>query len=339
MHPCIVENGRSGVTGTAVNLKADEKATCWCWAWLGMLGLLALGLGVGSATRLTYHEAFVAQGAREILSSGQWWYPTIGGLPWLEKPPLPFWLVACLGWCTGTVSPGVARVPSVAAAACIIVGVSLLAVRHYGSAIGIVSGAIQATTAWTVLRGRLAEADILLACLIVWTLFAFDRMRARQVPSGNDPRLGAGPDHWQTWRWAFFALLGVTGLVKGTGFGAVLVLSVVMLVVMWDGDRGTRSRLLYPPGWILAAALALAWPVAMIAEHGCKVISLWVMHMSQRMGSRSGHGIFAGETWCQYALHIAGEALPWAPWAVIGAWRSFGRGLRGYRSQRHEPNV
>ena len=30
------------------------------------------------------------------------------------------------------------------------------------------AGAIQATTAWTVFRGRLAEADILLACLITW---------------------------------------------------------------------------------------------------------------------------------------------------------------------------
>ena len=29
--------------------------------------------------------------------SGDWGYPTIGGLPWLEKPPLPWWLVAVLG--------------------------------------------------------------------------------------------------------------------------------------------------------------------------------------------------------------------------------------------------
>ena len=51
----------------------------------------------GVQARLTYHEAFVAQGAREILNSGNWAYPTIGGLPWLEKPPLPWWLVAACG--------------------------------------------------------------------------------------------------------------------------------------------------------------------------------------------------------------------------------------------------
>lgn len=142
----------------------------------GLCGL-ALGLGLGSSTRLTYHEAFVAQGAREILSSGQWWYPAIGGLPWLEKPPLPFWLVAAVGWCMGTVSPLAARLPSALAAGAMVLGVVLLATRHHGPAIGLLSGAIQATTAWTVLRGRLAEADMLLASLVVWTLLAFDRLR------------------------------------------------------------------------------------------------------------------------------------------------------------------
>ena len=38
-----------------------------CLAFLAALALLP---GLGSSGRLTYHEAFVAQGAREILDSG-----------------------------------------------------------------------------------------------------------------------------------------------------------------------------------------------------------------------------------------------------------------------------
>ena len=70
-----------------------------------LVGLASLALlpGLGRSRRLTYHEAFVAQGAREILDSGQWMFPTIGGLPWLEKPPLPWWLTAALGACAGGV--------------------------------------------------------------------------------------------------------------------------------------------------------------------------------------------------------------------------------------------
>src|SRR5262245_12991111 len=133
--------------------------------WHGLLCVLALsalavGPGLGSSTRLSYHEAFVAQGGREIAVSGNWWHPTIGGLPWLETPPLPFWLVAAAGRLAGGVSPLAARLPSAIAAAGLALGVAALAARRYGGAIGLLSGAIQATTAWTVMRGRLAEADM-----------------------------------------------------------------------------------------------------------------------------------------------------------------------------------
>src|SRR5271157_1478492 len=127
----------------------DVKLSWRYLACLGMLSSLAFGLGLGSSMRLTYHEAFVAQGAREILSSGHWWYPTIGGLPWLEKPTLPFWLVAGLGWCGSEVNPFIARLPSAVAGMVMVMGVGLLASHHYGSAVGLVTGAIQATTAWT----------------------------------------------------------------------------------------------------------------------------------------------------------------------------------------------
>jgi 4-amino-4-deoxy-L-arabinose transferase-like glycosyltransferase len=181
---------------------------------LVILSTLALFPGLGSSRHLTYHEAFVAQGAREILDSGNWGYPTIGGVPWLEKPPLPWWLVAMVARCTGVVTETVARFPSALAAIGLVSGIALLGTRHYGSQIGLLAGAIQATTAWTVLRGRLAEADIVLACLITWTIVAFDRILA--TPTANlseSPRVLE--KRWRRWRWVFFVLLGITALVKG----------------------------------------------------------------------------------------------------------------------------
>ncbi len=299
-----------------------------CLVYLGVLAGLAFGLGLGSSTRLTYHEAFVAQGAREIVTSGHWWHPTIGGLPWLEKPPLPFWLVAGLGWHIGGISPIVARLPSAVAALAMVLGVAVLATRHYGAGVGILSGAIQTTTAWTVLRGRLAEADILLACLLVWTLLAFDRIRVASGSSRMDHKTHGGPNCWQAWRWALFGLLGVTAFVKGTGFGAALALSVIALALFWDRDRATGARLRFPAGWILTIALTVAWPLAMIANHGFKVVGLWVMHITARVGSRTGHGMFAGESWREYGLNILAEALPWTPLAMVGAWQSLHRALR-----------
>ena len=301
--------------------------------WLGWHGLgfllvlwaLSIGLGLGTAPRLTYHEAFVAQGAREILASGHWWHPTIGGLPWLEKPPLPFWLVAGLGRCAGAITPTVARLPSAVAAFGLALGVGVLAVRHYGWVVGILAAAIQVTTAWTIFRGRLAEADILLVCLITWTLLAFDRLRAGPLLDQPGQEPSCQINRWRSWRWVFFGLLGTTSLVKGTGFGAALALSVVAVVLLWDQDRAGRQRVFFPAGWGLAAVLTLAWPLAMVWEHGFKVVGLWMLHVTQRLATPTGHGPFAGESWGEYVLNVLGQALPWTPLAVLGAGQSLRR--------------
>ncbi|QEH39170.1 Undecaprenyl phosphate-alpha-4-amino-4-deoxy-L-arabinose arabinosyl transferase [Aquisphaera giovannonii] len=305
----------------------------WGLAWLATLTALAVGPGLGSSSRLTYHEAFVAQGAREILDSGSWWEPRIGGLPWLEKPPLPFWLVAAAGACRGEVDATVARLPSAVAAFGLVLGVALLASRRYGRTVGLLAGSIQATTAWTVLRARLAEADLLLAALVTWSLLAFDGMRDGDG-SGEEIEGGGNLSRLRDWRLAFFGFLAMTALVKGPGFGAALVLSAAAGVLAWDRDRRAAGRLRSRPGWIVAAAVAAAWPLAMVARHGPGVAWLWILHVAGRFGGGGAHGPFAGESWRDYALNVLAQALPWTPLAAIGAWRSLGRALRGDRGDR-----
>ncbi len=295
----------------------------FCLVFLSGLALLP---GLGSSSRLTYHEAFVAQGAREMLDSGNWVYPSIGGLPWLEKPPLPWWLVVALGRCTREVNETIARLPSALAAITLVLGVAILASRHYGAYIGLLAGAIQATTAWTVLRGRLAEADILLACLITWTLLAFDRIVVD--PAGPSVRCAGGSaQHWRAWRWVFMVLLGVTSLVKGIGFGAVLILSVLAGVLIWRRDVVSLRRLCLPTGWGVAVAIALSWPLVIVALHGQGALFLWSSHVTDRLIRQQGAGSFAGESWWEYVAGLLGQALPWTPLALIGARYSLVRAL------------
>jgi 4-amino-4-deoxy-L-arabinose transferase-like glycosyltransferase len=298
---------------------------------LFILAAIVLLPCLGSSSRLTYHEAFVAQGAREILSSGNWAYPTIGGLPWLEKPPLPWWLVAVLGHCTGTVNETVARFPSTLAAMGIIGGIGLLAARHYGTQVGLLTGAIQATTAWTAIRGRLAEADMLLACLVTWAIIAFDRLLTQ--PGGQvSSELADARRYTWCWRWAFLGVLGTSALVKGVGFGAVLILVVVGGIVAWQRDYAALRRLWVPAGWVMAAALGMAWPLLMMAQHGHVALSLWTLHVWARLIRQDGAGLFAGESWGEYIAALLAQALPWTPFALAGARRSLGRAFRGNRT-------
>jgi 4-amino-4-deoxy-L-arabinose transferase-like glycosyltransferase len=294
-------------------------------AWIVGLSALTLGLGLGRAGRLTYHEAFVAQSAREMIARGDVVVPTLGGRPWLEKPPLAIWLVALSGRAAGGVSEAVARAPSAVAATLLALGTATLAARRFGASAGLLAGLVQATSAWTVLRGRLAEADMLLACLVTWTLLAFDRVRDRVEVEVEGRRR-------RRWRRAFFVGLGLTALAKGLGFGAALAGVTVALVLAWDRDLPTLRRL--GPGsgsgsagdWALAGLLALAWPALVLPRHP-SALGFWTWHVAGRLAERPEH--FASGPWWQYGPALLLQVLPWTPLALVGAGRSLARAVRG----------
>jgi 4-amino-4-deoxy-L-arabinose transferase-like glycosyltransferase len=284
-------------------------------AAISALAALTLGVGLGGAGRLTYHEAIIAQAAREMVATGDWLTPTIGGRPWLEKPPLAMWLAAASASVFGGVSETAARAPAALAAALLSLAVAGFAARRFGPAAGLLAGLIQLTTVWTVVRGRLAEADILLAALVVGSDVAFDRLRGGG-DSDPAPRAGA--------RWAFFALLGLTCLAKGVGFGAVMVLATVAAVVVWDRDVEALRRLRSPGGWALAAAVGLTWPV-LVAVRRPAVLSLWFLHVSDRLAAEPRQ--FVGQTFWTFTFTLLGGLLPWMPLAAAGAVLSLRRTL------------
>ena len=349
-----------------------------------ILGLLALTVGVnlGGASRLTYHEAFVAQPAREMIAAGTWggWLvPKVGGQPWVEKPPLLIWLVAGLSLATGSVTEWTTRVPSALATVGLALGVAGLANRRFGPTVGWLAGLIQATTAWTILRGRLGEADLLLAALITGLMAVFDRLRtpARIRPISPAPAICRGPDRRPTlvptplaeaegredqdhafapvptqpdlksaarperllinqtvnpgaiasssWLWAFWGLLGLMGLAKGTGFGAALVLPAIAAVLIWDRDWTAIRRFVSGRGLALVAVLTLAWPLAVAIRHPAAV-SLWTLHVTDRLASRPEHFI-GGPRW-QYLPALLLQVLPWTPLALLGVGPSLVRASR-----------
>lgn len=282
-------------------------------AWIVVVAAVAAGANLGGAGRLSYHEAIVAQGAREMIARGERLVPTLDGLPWLEKPPLLHFLVMATDSLRPLVGPeAAARLPSAAAAVFVALGVGALASHRFGRRIGRIAGLSQATTLWTVVHGRLSESDILLAALVVGTMLAFDRLRDE------------GPD-FRRWRWAFFALLGGTSLAKGIGFGAVLVLATLAVFLVWERRWGLLRRLIHPPGILLALGIALAWPVAVGLRYP-PALDVWTLHIADRLAGRSRH--FAGEGGMEYALSFFWQTLPWTPLSLLGAWHVWKRPRR-----------
>jgi 4-amino-4-deoxy-L-arabinose transferase-like glycosyltransferase len=273
---------------------------------LAAVVLLALGPGLGSYARLSWHEAIVAESARAMLVSGDWLVPRIGRTPWVEKPPLGMWLVAGLGALRGgQVDAWSARAPSVLAA----VGLALVVAGVGRSPL---PGLVVATTVWVLQRGRLADADLLLAFLVAVSVAALGRVRE--------------PGSRRAWAAGFWLLWGATGLAKGVGFGPVLVGGVVAAVLAWDRDTSTLRRLLRAWPWALAGlALAAAWPVA-VARRLPEAPTLWLHHLADRMGERSA--TFASESWPEYAAGAVVQLLPWLPLGLVGLVGSYRRAKR-----------
>ncbi len=279
----------------------------------GVLAILAalaasLGIGLGPGSRLTYHEAFVAQSAREMLADGDWAAPHVDGRPWLEKPPLLIWAVAGLGRLNRAVDESAARVPAALAASGLALVVAGLAARRYGPNLGLLAGLIQATTSWAVIRGRLAEPDIVLAFLVAAAMAALDRLRQ-------------GMDAQKPWKLAalrglFLTLVGLTSLVKGIGFGAALIGAATLVTLLWDLDWRLARPFLNRRSAILVGAISLAWP-AWILWRFPKAWSLWTLHITDRLAESPEH--FAGaQPWWFYGPAVLGLILPWTPLGLLG---------------------
>jgi 4-amino-4-deoxy-L-arabinose transferase-like glycosyltransferase len=294
------------------------------WKWLGLFAFAASLLlwNLGGARTLSFHESLVAAGAKEMLARGDWLVPRIGGEPWLEKPPLPQWLVALSGALTGAVRGDLdgfgARLPAVL---CGLLGVWLVAdlVRaKCGRTLGILTGFVQASMVYFVTYARLAESDIFLWLI---TLGCFRILAARWVEPIEPPR-------WHNSRLMFFTLLGLTQLTKGPLFGAVLVLvpcGVFLALRRGEEDAASARRwLLYPPGVLLALAIGVAWPACILALYP-EAGSLWLTHTVGRIHAPTT--INPEPPW-YYLGTIPWQILPWTLCVLPALGPSWRRAVR-----------
>src|SRR5512144_3280203 len=110
-------------------------------------------------------EPRYARVAVEVHRAGTWVRPTLQGEPWLEKPPLFYWLAGGAFSVLGE-TEAAARVPSVLAALVFVGATALFGARVYGSAAGLHAGFVAGTSLLPFAYGRAASMDMLLAATV-----------------------------------------------------------------------------------------------------------------------------------------------------------------------------
>jgi 4-amino-4-deoxy-L-arabinose transferase-like glycosyltransferase len=204
--------------------------------WLVMVLLLALA-AVLFFPRLGNRSLWGSEGrwaevVREMGQSGNYFWPTINGAVYYDKPLLSYWFVAAAGGLTGGLDETATRLPSAVAGLAGILLVMLLAGKLYGRRAAILSGTILATSYSYVFHARLASADMetVVGVLAVLTLFVHHEER---------------PTGW--WVAGLWLLMAVTSLTKGLVGFALPLFIMGCYSMLSDGWSVVRDRMFRGP--------------------------------------------------------------------------------------------
>jgi 4-amino-4-deoxy-L-arabinose transferase-like glycosyltransferase len=218
------------------------------------LGLLLMGVGIGLRDPWPADEPRFALVAQDMVRSGEWLIPMIGGDTYADKPPLFFWTIASAFALTGSLRVAF-LLPSLLASLGSVTLIYDLGRRLWNREVGLAAGLLLLGTIQFVWQGRQAQIDATVCFWIVLGLYGLFR------------HLLLGPE----WRWYClgFAAMGFGIITKGVGFLPLLVMLPYFLL---RNERWTPRPRLLPTGesawrWALG-------PLSMLAA-----VSLWLVPM------------------------------------------------------------
>ncbi|HLH75294.1 MAG TPA: glycosyltransferase family 39 protein [Candidatus Binataceae bacterium] len=181
------------------------------WAAAGvMVGAAALFLARLGARALWSSEGRWAEIVREMRLTGNYFWPTINGHLYFDKPLLSYWLILAATPLTGGASETAARIPSALAGWLGVVVLMVLGRRLYDRGTAAVAGLILATSYSYVFFSRHAAADVETVTGTLAAIWLF---------AAGWPR----PQGW--WLMLFWPVMALTSLTKGL-IGFALPLAV-----------------------------------------------------------------------------------------------------------------
>jgi 4-amino-4-deoxy-L-arabinose transferase-like glycosyltransferase len=227
-------------------------------AWIALFVAVLIGSGIGLRDPWPADEPRFASLARDMVASGDWLIPRVGGDLYQDKPPLFFWLLALCYAVTGSVRASF-LLPSVAAAFAAAALLYDIARRLHGREAGLAAALTLVCSLQFVQTMRGAQIDPTLLGLTTFSLWALLR------------HLLLGPE----WRWCFAGgvAAGLGVITKGVGFLPLLLLALypAMRRAGWQqlmrAPGGWRWTLV-PAGFLLAVGVWLVPMLVRVAAAG-----------------------------------------------------------------------
>lgn len=284
----------------------DQKERSWQgYLLLSLVVFFSFYFAIGSYPLFDNNEGLYASIAKSMLLDRSLVIPHLNWVPYIEKPPLLYWLLS-LSFSVLGLNPLAARLVTGSSAA-LLCGVMLYFTRKINlPKLGIVSGLIFASSIGVSIIARMVYFDMLFTLLLSCTLGCYFYWHEFQKISFL--RVG----------YLFFGLAVLTkGLVAvgliGGSFGAWLIL---------ERDFRSLYRVLDPIGILVFLAVVLPWHLAAEAQHqGFLKYYLIKEHFLRFLNQREPHDYYQGPIY-YYLPRIIIYLFPWSLFIPLIFWRS-----------------
>ncbi|MGB9618916.1 MAG: ArnT family glycosyltransferase [Armatimonadota bacterium] len=258
------------------------------------LALFAWRLGATPLVGLD--EGLYSECAREMAAGGSWVVPAVNGLPFFEKPPLAYWLMAASIRLLGANSFA-ARLPSCLAGFVLVALSVWLGTKLFGRRAGLMSGFALGTCIMTIGLARMALLDMLFALAIAASLGTFLLARL-----GLLSRRGY---------LVFWAAAGLSALVKGPA-GPVLIAGTVLAFAAVR--RQPRVLLAATPlaGFAVFVLVALPWYTAVQVQTRGEFLREFILHQNvqRALGQDFQHNM-------PFYFYVPTYLVGFFPWSVF----------------------
>ena len=282
--------------------------------WAVGLAAVALQAVWAIDTRALWYsdELRYAEATRAMLADGQWIVLSLNGVPYPDKPPLWFWMLAGLERAFGMGLPATLWLGSAVSMGLLLVSGDVL-----GRALGLqreVRGAAMLVMLSSVLVLGLVHyirMDMLFCALILLAMAGFWRHYA---------------DHGPGWlAVAGFFAAGLAIITKGP-LGILIPLVPLVLFLLWTGGIGRLFTRITLWGLVAAALPVVAWLAAVAAVAGPAFLTERLI--GEQVVARATDAFHHKEPWHYYLRMLPILALPWAALVVAAPGRALDpRGL------------
>jgi 4-amino-4-deoxy-L-arabinose transferase-like glycosyltransferase len=236
--------------------------------------------------------------ARQMATSGDWLVPRLFGLPYLEKPPLLYWITAAIFRVFGAFELTARLGPALAAA----FGVAAAGwfARTFSPTAGILASAVLPLCGLYAVIARTLVTDMPFSVTLSAALFAFFKHREATTPN-------------MRWALAFWISLALAILSKGPVAIVISGLVIVVDAILGCSLKSLLDRRLVATSPILLA-IALPW-FALIQARYPTFFSfyLWKEHLERAAGSEHAEPFYWFVPW------LLGGLMPWTPLTLVAA--------------------